>query len=177
MFNCLLDSLKENRYVMLYTNFEDTRKFSFCKILSLSEKELAVGMISLDGDEDGVSILCVDSIFRVEWEGQYSKKMEKLCAGKKLFTDIQFPNDDIMVFALKTATYSKNIVSIELLDSGFDDAVGFVDSIDDGECLVKLIDEYGFADGYSRILIKNITRVTYGSAEEKRVFKLWENNY
>ena len=68
------------------------------------------------------------------------------------------------------------VVSIELLNSGINNVVGIVDEICDNKCTIKLVDEYGYEDGYSFILVSDITQVMFDGETENLLLKLWKIN-
>lgn len=161
----------------IYTDYDDMNKFCFGSVLAVNEKEIAIHLISPDGDDDGIVVMNTDDVIRVEVDGKYSEKMEKLCHGNVFnqynLTDIA---DSILLSILSLANAQKQIVSVELLDSGYDDVIGFVESLEREVCVIKQIDEYGQEDGYSYISINDITQVSYSTQDEKRIMKLLKLN-
>ena len=63
-------------------------------------------------------------------------------------------------------------MSIEILDSGYDDVVGYVENVQNGICEIRRIDEYGVEDGKSYMEIQNITQISFESESEKIIQKL-----
>lgn len=134
-------------------------------------------MISPDGEDDGITVMSVDDVIRVDTNGQYEEKMQKLCSkNANSFYDLSIEDEEILMAALLFAIKEKQMVSIELLNSGYNNIVGFVSTIDDGECKIEQVDEYGFADGTSYISYNDITRISISTKEEKRIVKLWMLN-
>ena len=68
------------------------------------------------------------------------------------------------------------IVSIELLDSGYDDVVGFVEIVSNDLCEINQIDSYGYYDGVSSIKLCEITQISCNSTDEQLLLKLWKLN-
>lgn len=177
MLKMLSELCLSRTLVSIYTNCEEPSKFYYGTILAVNDKEIAIDMTLPDGGNDGIVAEKVDKVFRIEMGGQYEKKMKKLCS-LNLYKPFEgcLDNNNIMESMLLMALQSKEIVSIELLDSGYDDIVGFVDVIENGQYKIKQIDEYGYEDGYSYVLIKDITKISYSSQYEKRVLNLWNFN-
>lgn len=165
---------KDRKNVCIYFSSDDTTKFIYGQILAVNENYIAIYMISPDGCSDGILLKKTDTIIRVELEGQYSKKMEMLT----LIDPSEVLNysfeENIVKSMMLIAQASRNIISIELIDSGYDDIVGFVCNIDNDMLKIEQIDEYGYDDGYSYINISDITQISYNSQDEKRIFKLWQ---
>ncbi len=177
MLKMLSELCLSRKFVSIYTNCEEPSKFYYGTILAVNDKEIAIDMTLPDGGNDGIVAEKVDKVFRIEIGGQYEKKMKKLCSLNpyKPFEG-RLDNSNIMESILLLALRLKEIVSIELLDSGYDDIVGFVDVIENGQCKIRQIDEYGYEDGCSYILINDITKISYLSQYEKRILNLWNFN-
>lgn len=177
MLKILFDLYSTKSYAGIYTNFQDMSKFHFGNIIAVNEKEIAIHMISPDGEDDGISVMNVDNVIRVETNGQYSEKMKKLCNGCFPSSyNLSVKDNNILMSVLLLSFNEKQIVSIELLDSGYNDIVGFVEAVENGECMIKQIDEYGYEDGYSYVSINDITKVSYSTQDEKRMMRLWSFN-
>ena len=172
------DLLKEmsetQKMCCIYKNANDMNHFLFGKVLAVNDEEIAIHMISPDGDDDGVNVFSIDEIFRIEVDGEYSKKMEFLLSSNLASYNITIENNDIMASYLSYAQANRLILSIELLDSGYDDITGFIEMIKDGMCVIKQVDEYGYDDGISYILLNDITKISFLSEDEKRIMRLWE---
>lgn len=177
MLNILFNLCDTKSLASIYTDCNDTDKFHFGKVLAVSEKEIAIQMISPDGEEDGITVMDVEKVIRVEINGQYSAKMEKLCAERTISDyPIKFENNNILKSVLSYAISNKQIVSLELMDSGYNDIVGFAESVTDDEYRIHQIDEYGFEDGLSYISINDVTMIRLLSQDEKRIMRLWQFN-
>lgn len=175
MIEKLYDFCAENSRVLIYTDHSDTNKFIFCTILAVNETEIAVQMISPDGEDDGIRVFDVNLVFRVEKNEMYFEKMRYLCESNlSSGFDLDFQSGNIKRTVLQYALSKKFILSIELVDSGYNDIVGFVDSIDGTQCTIRQIDEYGFEDGFSYVTTEDITTVDVLTVEEKRILKLWK---
>ncbi len=80
-----------------------------------------------------MTMMATDRVFRVEDAGPYFEKMRKLM-GKRNLPEypLHIENDDLGAAALSYAKSNRNIVSIELLGSGYNNVVGFVMAAEDG---------------------------------------------
>lgn len=175
MINELKRLCETREPVSIYANYANTSKFIFGYVLAVNEVDIAIQLISPNGDDDGFTVMNIDNILRIEEKCQYTEKMKILSSDKNIpVYDFKFCEDEIMESAVLYALNHNRILSVELVDSGFDDVVGFVDYADGGVCKINQIDEYGFDDGFSLIEFKNITKVTVMSSDERRIKKLWE---
>lgn len=171
----LLKLQKQNKNVSIYC-CDDNNNFIYGKILSVNDSEFALLMYTPSGNYDGIIVKSIDEIIRIEYDGQYEQKMQKFMLrnidAESYCIDGFLITNSILELSLKL----NKIVSIELLKSGYDDVVGFVDEICDNKCTVKLVDEYGYEDGYSFILISDITQVMLDGERENLLQKLWQIN-
>lgn len=171
----LLELQRQNKNILIYC-CEDSNKFLYGKLLSVNDCEFALIMYTPCGEYDGIIVKSIEDITRIEYDGQYDQKMQKVLSrnldAEKYIIDNSLITSSILELSLKL----NKIVSIELLGSGYDDVVGFVDEISDNKCTVKLIDEYGYEDGYSFILISDITQVMFDGERESLFLKLWQIN-
>lgn len=176
MTNKLLELKQSEKYVSIYANENDTSKFVFGRILSVSEKYFAIYMIAPDGNYDGVLVKCLKDLIRIEIDDKYSNKMKQIIksANENRF-NFSLDNQNIIGAILDIAKTTKKIISLELLNSGENDVVGFVESVNSNICVIKQINEYGEEDGYSYIFLDNITQITYDSIDEQIVLNLWES--
>ena len=177
MIKILNDLCASKEMACFYSNYNNTENFNVGVVLAVNEREIALQLISPDGNDDGILVTDVDDIFRVERNGLYMEKIKKLCTDFSL-SDVRDQIDENKIFEsiLSAASVAKEIVSLELVNSGIYDVDGFVEAVDEGGCTIKQIDEYGYEDGYSYVEIDNITQLAYSREEEKRILKLWNLN-
>ena len=70
----------------------------------------------------------------------------------------------------------KIIISIELLDSGIYDIIGFVEEISGNICKIGQVNDDGQSDGVTYIRIQDITQISADSLDERRILRLSEFN-
>lgn len=161
--------------VSIYTNINENNSFAFGYIIAVNESQIVIHNITPDGTDDGIKFMYVDKIFRVDEKGQYHEKMELLCQGNTLSTyNLDIVEDDIKKAVVLYAFQNKLILSITLLDSGYIDMVGYIESIDGENLKIFLVDEYGCADGFSYISMDNISQIIALSEDEKRIDRLYK---
>lgn len=175
MLKILFDLCKKKEFASFYTDKDNTDKFKFGSVIAVNEWEIAIEEITPDGDYDGITVMSTDRVIRVERGGLYAEKMHKLCC-EKTPPDIDYhiDNDNIMLSLLHWALIAKKIISIELINSGYNDIIGYIDDIQDGQCIIKQIDEYGFDDGISYVMLDSITQIICLSQDEQRIMRLAE---
>lgn len=178
MLDYLKQICKDQKYVAVYTNPQDSTKFIYGRIISVNSNYIAIYMLSPNGYFDGVIIKQISDVFRIETDSKYGDKIQKLSSlcNEKPYT-YTVNNKMMLESLLLIAQRDKQIVSIEILKSGYDDVVGFVDQLKDNSCIVKQIDEYGYEDGMSYIKLTDITQISCNSLDERKLLKLWTLDY
>lgn len=172
MLKFLKQVCDDNRCVSIYSNSNDMSKFIYGRIISVNEDYIAIYMISPDGDFDGILVKQVDEVVRVEVGGQYDEKMKKLLLSCELPAFDHIFCDNFFESLLQVAVKTKKIVSIELMNSGYDDVVGYAEELNRETCTIKQVDSYGHSDGVSIIAIDRISQISYDSQNEQRILKL-----
>ena len=170
MKNVMNAIMQENRFVSLYTDEKDSSKFIFGKIIALDDVYFAFSSISPNGDDDGIIIMQIERVYRVETQSKYEQKMLTLMKAKGIKeTNDLVDTQDVLLHYLFAAKKSGRIVSIEINESGYEDILGYIASIEDNICCINQIDLYGKCDGKSYIRLSDISQFEYGSDEEKQI--------
>ena len=171
MYKILEGLVQSKEKCSIYNNKNDLSKFYYGNIIAVNEKEFAINRISPDGYDDGVSVMRIESVIKIELNSQYIKKMEKLYQNINLNENVEV-GENILESLLKLSLDNRNIVSVELVDSGYSDVIGIVEKIEGDICRIKQIDDYGNCDGCSCIKTGDITFLTYMSDSERRLKRL-----
>lgn len=175
----ILEKIKsQNKKVSMYGNNANTSSFMYGSIMSVSESQVLLYLISPSGDFDGFILKDIDDIYRLEIDDQYSEQMQR-----KIKSDLlpPYPADlicdkpeDLTMRMLKYVNQEDKLVSIELLNSGIIDVIGFVLEINKGVCTIQQIDENGNKDGITYIHSQDITQISADSSDEVRLYKMWK---
>ena len=175
MKDLLNKAKRQNKYLQLYSNPDETDRFVLGRVLAADEDFAAILMASPHGHYDGVLIKPCEDFYRIDEGGSYTERMKRL-----IDFDIDsipawnFTDDGVLRQGLEFAKDNNKIVSFELLHSGYDDVCGFVEAFDNDICTVKLVDADGNADGTARFGISDITQLSIDSEDEQRILKLWQ---
>ncbi len=172
----ILEELKENQKLCsLYINFQDTSKFVFGKILKIDEMHIIFFSFSPDGEYDGLLLIKIDNILRVEYDDLYTARMNRLINDKNFlckFDIDSIENNNLIELLLNLLLKEKIIISIELLDSGTYDIIGFVEEINENTCKISQVNDDGQDDGVTYIRINDITQISADSLDERRILRL-----
>ena len=175
MIEILKKLLVSGETALIYTDDQNTAKFHYGIICGVNDTEVSINMFNQSGNYDGIIMISSDMVYRIEIDGQYHKKMEKLCS-KTTKSFEMLDNDNIKNSLLNLALETQKIVSLELMNSGCYDIVGFLSDLNNRICQIKVIDEYGLEDGKAFVLTDSITKICYDSEDENNILKLWEIN-
>ncbi len=163
--------------VSIYSNYEDTEKFSVGRVLAVNDDDTVLYAYSPYGRYDGYLLKKTDSIFLIETGGSYLEKIailsDKNCDDFK--KEIRkFESSDLVNELLNFAQENSLIVSIELLDSGITDVQGFVDKSENESVIINAVDDYGYSDGTSAVNFRDITFISCDAEDERALKTLYE---
>ncbi len=172
MHTALKETIDKGRFASVYTDAYNTANFMFGKALYVDEDWFVMYLIAPNGDFDGIFLQSVADIFRIELGSNYEKRMQVLMQSSSLpEVDIEF-GENALLSLLKYAQRHKQLVSVELLDSGEWDIIGKIDSLSQNNCILKAFTTDGIEDGVSHIKIADITKISFGSQEEELIQRL-----
>lgn len=173
---CLLSAKNDKVPVSLYTDKENTSKFSFGFVQGISDDWVLLASISPFGSYDGFIIKRYEDVYRCESNDKYGERIYKLYKmHQQKHSIVDLISDSLVFDFIQYARKSQFVVSIELQNSGCDDVQGFVADIQDAFLTIKQLDEYGNNDGISIISFEDITCVVCDSDNEMAIKLLAEN--
>lgn len=173
MIEQLKEICVEEKFVSIYTNYADSDRFCYGKILSVNEEEILLYLISPNGEYDGLSVRNTNDVFRVEYGGEYEKKMLSLISDDNLdYFEQCIDDNNLFLSVLILSQKCNKIVSVELQNSGSFCVVGIVEDVNEDVCTIKQYDDYGNFDGYSIVKLDSITELSLDSIDERRISRL-----
>lgn len=172
MYNKLLELKKKDMYVSAYNDAEDNDSFRFGKIDTVDEEFLLLRAYTPTGTPNGLYMLPLAHIIRLEYGDPYSERMKLLIGNVTgVRSGVSEPILDSMLLYCKR---SGRVASFELNDSGGSDVTGIVESIDQDTVTVRQIDLYGCEDGFTCFRIDDISCIEYDAGVESARSKLYE---
>lgn len=166
---------KQGKLVSIYTNRNDTCKFIVGYVIGVNKQDFILALITPDGEYDGFLLKEVDSIYKIVEDELYLGRLLKLVSIKQTKVESIFKSNDLKNELLEFAQKHHKIVSIELINSGYDDCIGFVNSINETMCKVQVINESGIPDGISTIMKSDITQISYDDTDNRPRKLLYES--
>ena len=170
MLNILQNLYEQGEFACIYLNEDAPGAFAFGRVLAVDEAQTVLYMVSPSGRYDGLLAVPTDRIYRVEWGNAYAQDLMQPAVCTNLpQPPLQFGPDDYFETVLRYARKAGKVVSIELLDSGVDDAAGSVLFVTEEICVLRLLTSDGVPDGQCAIRLSDITRICCDSADERRL--------
>lgn len=163
----LIDSKNKNHIVELYSDRSDTNTFAAGFILDVSREDVVIAHITPTGLYDGYMLKKIRDIYREDICGKYEQMLKKLYVSqsqthKEFISKYKNLTKGFLDFA-KSNDY---VITIELMDSDYEDVQGYVEEIIDNNVRISKIDSYGQFDGWAVIYINDITFMTCDSDKE-----------
>ena len=172
MLNIIEDCWKCKRVASFYFNKEDNCAHLTGFVLFYNAQEIVVAHITPRGEYDGYVYNKLEDLYRIEYHGNYEKKIERLYNLKKQTHKMLFyDGDNILSHLLDLARVSGRLVSLELRN---DTITGYIMEYGD-YVKVNLIDENGVADGECVINIDEVVTISIDTDYEQDLERLYRN--
>lgn len=177
MFFEMMDQAKmADKLVAVYTDLNNTTKFSVGYIVDFDENYYILKRVSPQGEDDGYLLGKTKYIYRVECDTLYIRKIAKLMKHNGTTKRVNtFESGNLLLSFISFVCNDKRIMAIELLESGNNDAIGYIHGFSSSHCTVQQISELGEFDGYTTIKLEDISFVIYNS-EEQKVLEILNNS-
>lgn len=160
----------EDAWVSVYTNIYDCEKFAFGRIICVGSPFFAMATLSLNGDDDGIAVLLIKDVFRIEKESKYGQKMVRL--HQTFRSQPWLPalrEDTLLLSALQEAKKANRLVNIELCKEHDAQMTGWVETVDEHMIELHQVDQYGNPNGTGWALLEDISGLSFDSEEQKRI--------
>ena len=174
MFLRLSELKKRDAYVSVYNDTEDPDSFMFGKIDALDEEFVLLRIYTPTGAVNGLYMMPLEHIVRLEYGDPYSARMARLIgnvAGVRSGV-----NEPVLDSMLEYCRRGGRVTSFELNDSGGNDVIGIIESIDEETVTVRQIDLYGETDGFTCFRIDDVSCIQYDTGTETPRTRLYEMN-
>lgn len=166
---------KQKKLLSVYTDTSNTSKFAAGYVVGANEQHFTLALVTPVGKYDGLLLKRTDSIYMISTDGRYIDKLLKLISINKTEVNVLFDSGNLIQEVLDFAQKNRLIVSIELIDSGYDDCIGFVDSMDEDMCKIQEINEFGEPDGVSIIKLSDVTKISCDDSDDRPLKLLFES--
>lgn len=174
-------SLINKTFASVFTNSEQPDKCSVGFVGALTEGHVLINHVTYTGLSDGFAIRRVEDIFRIDFDGQYEQKLEKLYFLQKQFHQelITSPiSNEINLFkeVLVNSQRSGRVVDICIdYTESQEDVIGRVKEVNDIEVVISRISQEGKDDGESVLFLNDIIKLNCDSQDEHILQLLYED--
>lgn len=166
---------KQGKLVEIYTDQYDTSSFCLGYINSINSTHIFVNAIDYYGEEDGITVRRISDIYRIEYDGEYETRIEKLFNIKNQ-TFENYPTFSSLDMLLNTARLSGSVVTITTGDFENKVAVsGIVEKAVSNMVFIKEVGRDGSTLGSIILNQDDICGIYYCSKDEKDIKLLLED--
>ena len=159
----LISCINLGEYVELYSDKNDLTKFIFGKIVFCDDSHIIILSITPEGMYDGYILKRIEDIVKICTRTNYIADMISKIDQSSLKQFVFNNSDSSIVGLLDFAKTNNLIVSIELLNSGYSEAFGFVNEINNNYIAIKQIDQSDKLDGITYVRNEDITQISMDS--------------
>lgn len=166
--------LDNNKVMSFYLNKEDNLVHSTGFALHLHDDEVLIAHINPRGEYDGFILNKIDNIYKLDYDSDYEKKIQKLYNIKKQNHHMFKIQESMLYSLLEYANKEGLILSLELKN---DKITGFVNNFDENYVYLTLINDNGWINGKSVISIDEVIVFVCDTDYEQDLKLLYEQNY
>lgn len=163
--------LKNPEWIEVYSKIDDTSSFVVGKVLSLDDDYVLLGLVHPTGVYDGYIVLSLGKLYQVKEKSKYISRLLMLMEHKNKFSflpSLMGKHEVLQVF-MHQAQQAKWVVSIELNNSGYNDIIGIIQSVNDTTLEVTEITDNGYIDGKTTVECTYITRISADDVNERQL--------
>ncbi len=156
-------ALKEGKIISVYDEQNNSNVFSAGIVKGFTKDEVVLKKLNKEGKFDGIMVMKIDDIIRIQYDGIYEKKLQILSTLKdeNEIKEIEFNfNKSPILEILKTAKKHNKVVNI-ITDEDANEIIGYVNSIEYDFLEMKVITIDGFSDGITVFKISDIQRIDF----------------
>lgn len=173
MIKNLINCYKGKKTTSVYCDSSDRQKHYTGYIAEMNDREILIAHISNNGHYDGYVVRRVEDIYRIDYDGEYEKRIELLYKGRGQSHSIVFTTEghESLFFATLNVAQQDKLVTSLILDD--DCRCGFIKGYDnDVVCLYALSDN-GEEDGISVVRMAEISAIEIDTDYEQNLKLLW----
>lgn len=158
-------SMNENIMVAVYSNKNRPDTCSVGYVDSITKDMVLIKHVTPHGLTDGFVIRRLEDVFRIDINGQYENKLQRLYflqeQSHHAITSQLNSEVDLFVGILNISQKFGKVVDVCIDDTESQaDIVGFVKEVKENEVIISQISEYGFANGESSLMIDDIVKIS-----------------
>lgn len=170
MKNRLKEAQENNSLVSIYVDSDDWGRFSLGYVDLLTDTHVRIRALSNYGEPAGFEIRPLSEIVKIEVDGKYERKLERLSKNQgKIFAEVQPRSEsegDLIRDTLQQSLDESVLIVVWGADQE-DSLVGYVEKLESDLVTLHLIDEFGEDDGVSTIGVDEVTSIDFNARSEQ----------
>jgi len=166
----LINLTNTEDFAEIYNDLGDVDVCAVAKVLYVSDDYVILANITPNGMYDGFSLMKTETIFQINLDSRYLRKIKKLYITKKqTHMKLELENKNLMEGILDFAYQNKFLILVELLGNAY--LQGIIKRKEDHILVLSIINQYGEYDGESIFKIEDITSMHIDD-EERNCLRL-----
>lgn len=161
---------EENRIVSVYVDSDDWSQYSVGYIDHVDDTHVCIRALSRHGEPAGYEVRLISEITKIEMDGKYEKKIEKLSNNQgKIFSEVPLKlstKSRIIRNSLEQSLKGSVVITVWGQDAE-DSLVGYVEKLESGSVSLRLIDEFGEDDGVAILQVSEISSLDFNTQSEQ----------
>lgn len=174
MFTNLNYCFNQKKIVSFYCDKNNTNLHLTGYIGCLDVDEVLIYHITQYGKYDGYILKHMCDIYRIDYDGQYEKTIEKAYRiNEQSHRKVDISCEGILYSLLDFAKKNSLIISLEFQDSTIS---GFINKYDNDVVSINIIDDNGIINGISTINLDEIVSFGVDTEDEQYLNMLYKSN-
>lgn len=169
MINLYQELINTKKIISVYTNTQESTKFLCGYPIRIDDNYFMLAAITPQGHYDGYIVKHVSCLYRIAYDEQYELCLMMLVKYYQTTHEKLQYKYSIIYTLLEYAKEKNLVVSIELLESGYDNVVGLIYELTQNDCSILQLTEYGELDGVSKINLCDISQISCDTEDEVKI--------
>lgn len=176
----LTQAKKRKKLVAIYTDKDNTDKFSAGYINDQIEEGVFLQSIDPNGFMDGTIFLNIDSIYAIDYDNKYLANLEYLYQNKDKLQEkntFEFKRSQanyLIEDFLEKCSSEKILITIKLIyDVG---VTGYVKTLSEDDVCINVVTDEGEQDGVTYFKVEDIERIYLNGLDQNRLKILLSKN-
>ena len=156
MINTLLYCCEKKIPASIYCDPSDRQKHYTGYIEKVNKNEILIAHISNNGYYDGYVLRPTEDIYRIDYDGEYEKRIDTLYKARRQTHNVLFiisDKESLFLSALRAAKENDLVVSLILDD---DCRTGWIKGYDNDVVLLRALNDNGEKDGIAIVRVSDV---------------------
>lgn len=165
--------------VSIYTDRDDMDRFSCGYIEDIDDEFVYINHVTSSGENDGIVVRKNAEILKIEYEGEYERRIERLYKLKEQ-EHKKYLNSNSNCKIRSLLSYAKDnglIITVAIGDSDeYTETTGLIEKLQEGKIFISQISFYGESVGMSIIKEEDIYKINCDTQDEEDILLLLKDS-